>query len=508
MDEAIVTTIRLASVLAFVALAAVAMANPRRSQVSGRWAAAAFAAIAAVSLSTEIDLLLDVATPEAVRWIRLVLLLAFPYLLLRFTASLVPLPTWVEIAAGSGFVVTTVVVASRMGTPGSRLVLVVGLSYWLLVSLVIVVRLWGAGRRQPCVTRWSMRLMAIGAGALAVTLLGTLLVDRDTTVRMAGSHLGALASAVAFGLGYRPPEALRRMWRQEEEDALRVAALTILRARTADEVASQLLEPLVRIVNGVGAVLLGPHGQVVASHGDTSQLQPANRARQEADRANQAKSEFLSRMSHELRTPLNAVLGFGQLLEESALSQDDTEMVEHIVKAGRHLLDLINDVLDLSRIEAGSMTISVEPVHVGELVRDTVALVRPMAADRQIALQSDAEDCDEFVRTDRQRARQVLLNLLSNAIKYNHDGGRVEVTCSPGGWVRSGCRDRHGARASTQSTRRSSSSRSSDWVRRAPRWRAPAWGWHCPATSPNGWAAASTWRARRVSGRPSGSTCP
>jgi signal transduction histidine kinase/ActR/RegA family two-component response regulator len=508
MDEAIVTTIRLASVLAFVALAAVAMANPRRSQVSGRWAAAAFAAIAAVSLSTEIDLLLDVATPEAVRWIRLVLLLAFPYLLLRFTASLVPLPTWVEIAAGSGFVVTTVVVASRMGTPGSRLVLVVGLSYWLLVSLVIVVRLWGAGRRQPCVTRWSMRLMAIGAGALAVTLLGTLLVDRDTTVRMAGSHLGALASAVAFGLGYRPPEALRRMWRQEEEDALRVAALTILRARTADEVASQLLEPLVRIVNGVGAVLLGPHGQVVASHGDTSQLQPANRAlqqrgsgdrqiavplaenrgtlvvltgaygsffghddrmfvetmttivdvalersellaeeqarqaelheareeadraRQEADRANQAKSVFLSRMSHELRTPLNAVLGFAQLMETSPLSDEDRDGVDHILKAGRHLLDLINDVLDLSRVEAGELAVSLEPVNVGELIDDTMAFVRPLAADRSIDLRVDGSRCDAHVLTDRQRARQVLLNLLSNAVKYNHDGGSVEVACS------------------------------------------------------------------------------
>lgn len=155
----------------------------------------------------------------------------------------------------------------------------------------------------------------------------------------------------------------------------------------------------------------------------------AERARDTADVANTAKSEFLSRMSHELRTPLNAVLGFGQLLEISELGDEDTEAVGHILKAGRHLLALINDVLDLSRIEAGTMTISLEPVHVSDLVDDAVELVRPLADARSIRLTTHVGECEDFVRADRQRCRQVLLNLLSNAIKYNHDGGDVIVSC-------------------------------------------------------------------------------
>ncbi|MEX2290998.1 MAG: ATP-binding protein, partial [Mycobacteriales bacterium] len=157
--------------------------------------------------------------------------------------------------------------------------------------------------------------------------------------------------------------------------------------------------------------------------------QEAERARQEATQANLAKSEFLSRMSHEFRTPLNAILGFGQLLELTELNTDDEEAVGHIVKAGRHLLALVNDVLDLSRIEAGAMTISLEPVHTAELLDDAAALIRPLADARSIRLAVSPEHCDAYVHTDRQRCRQILLNLLSNAVKYNHDGGEVQVSC-------------------------------------------------------------------------------
>ena len=156
----------------------------------------------------------------------------------------------------------------------------------------------------------------------------------------------------------------------------------------------------------------------------------ADRARVEAMQANLAKTEFLSRMSHELRTPLNAILGFGQLLELSSLIDEDEAAVAHILKAGRHLLALINEVLDLSRIEAGTMTISLEAVHAGELLDGVVALIRPMADARSIQLLSDLASCDEFVRTDRQRCSQVLLNLLSNAVKYNYDGGQVTIDCT------------------------------------------------------------------------------
>ncbi len=155
----------------------------------------------------------------------------------------------------------------------------------------------------------------------------------------------------------------------------------------------------------------------------------AEQARDAADLANTAKSEFLSRMSHEFRTPLNAVIGFSQLLQTASLTPDDQEAVGHVFKAGRHLLALVNDILDLSRIEAGEMTISMEPVHAGELVEDAVALIRPLADERSIELSLPESGANEYLLADRQRCRQILLNLLSNAVKYNHDGGQVQVMC-------------------------------------------------------------------------------
>jgi len=134
-------------------------------------------------------------------------------------------------------------------------------------------------------------------------------------------------------------------------------------------------------------------------------------------------------MSHELRTPLNAILGFGQLLETATLTDDDRDGVEHILKAGHHLLQLINDVLDLSRIEAGTMTLSLEPVHAAELIADAAGLIQPLADSRSIRLTVSTDGCDAYVATDRQRCRQVLLNLLSNAVKYNYDGGAVLLRC-------------------------------------------------------------------------------
>jgi signal transduction histidine kinase len=161
-------------------------------------------------------------------------------------------------------------------------------------------------------------------------------------------------------------------------------------------------------------------------------LAQANRelaeARVEADRANQAKSEFLSRMSHELRTPLNAILGFGQLLEMHGLEPEQQESVRYIVHGGRHLLDLIDEILDLSRIESGTLTISPEPVMLADALTDVLALVQPLAAERQVELVSDLGALGQrYVRADRQRLKQVLLNLLSNAIKYNRRGGRACV---------------------------------------------------------------------------------
>jgi PAS domain S-box-containing protein len=154
-------------------------------------------------------------------------------------------------------------------------------------------------------------------------------------------------------------------------------------------------------------------------------------ARQEADAANHAKSEFLSRMSHELRTPLNAILGFGQILNQQQLSTDQQESVNYILKGGQHLLSLINEILDIARIESGHIELSIEPVSLGEVMAQVCSLMRPLANQRNILLINNVDlSSDDYVMADRQRLEQVIINLLSNAIKYNLEGGRVVVSAS------------------------------------------------------------------------------
>ena len=154
-----------------------------------------------------------------------------------------------------------------------------------------------------------------------------------------------------------------------------------------------------------------------------------HKAKEGAERANRAKSEFLSRMSHELRTPLNAILGFAQLMEMDELTPAQAQGVKHTLKAGRHLLDLINEVLDLARIESGRLAFSPEPVQLRGVIQETLDLVGPAAAARNLTLAFPASPLhDGCVRADRQRLKQVLLNLVSNAVKYNREGGAVTVT--------------------------------------------------------------------------------
>lgn len=157
----------------------------------------------------------------------------------------------------------------------------------------------------------------------------------------------------------------------------------------------------------------------------------ARRAKAEADRANQAKSIFLSRMSHELRTPLNSIIGFAQLLDISdpPLDERSQESVTHIMKAGRHLLDLIDEVLDIAQVEAGRINMSLEPIEVDEALAESVGLIRPLAASRRLTLTTDDAECGQHVLADRQRLKQVFLNLLSNAVKYNRVGGSIVVQC-------------------------------------------------------------------------------
>jgi PAS domain S-box-containing protein len=162
-------------------------------------------------------------------------------------------------------------------------------------------------------------------------------------------------------------------------------------------------------------------------------------ARDAAEEANRAKNEFLSRMSHELRTPLNAIMGFSQLLELEASGTREQQSAAQIVRAGRHLLDLINEVLDVSSIEAGRLALSMEPVPVRDVVVEVLELMSPIALQHSITVVGDrGGDEPEYVRADRQRLKQVLVNLVANAVKYNREGGVVHVKFEPrdGGRVR------------------------------------------------------------------------
>ncbi len=152
-------------------------------------------------------------------------------------------------------------------------------------------------------------------------------------------------------------------------------------------------------------------------------------ARDEALAATQAKDEFLSRMSHELRTPLTAILGFGQLLQLEELTPDNADSINHIVSAGQHLLQLINEVLDISQIESGNLSLSMEPIMLADVVTEIVSLMGPIAAARTVSVEDHGLD-ELTVWADRQRIKQVLLNLVSNAIKYNREGGSIVITGS------------------------------------------------------------------------------
>ncbi|NRR29257.1 response regulator [Oxalobacteraceae bacterium] len=171
-------------------------------------------------------------------------------------------------------------------------------------------------------------------------------------------------------------------------------------------------------------------------HERTLQLEVINGelalAMEEAKSASLAKTAFLSSMSHELRTPLNAILGFAQILTSDKLPStlpQKKEFAGHILKSGRHLLTLINEILDLAKIESGAVALSLEPVGLGEIVQECHSMTAPLAAQRGIRMLFP-DQCDFNVEADRTRLKQILLNLLSNAIKYNREGGAVVVDCS------------------------------------------------------------------------------
>ena len=178
------------------------------------------------------------------------------------------------------------------------------------------------------------------------------------------------------------------------------------------------------------------------------------RAKVAADKANLAKSDFLSSMSHELRSPLNAILGFAQLMESASPQPMPAQKasIDQILQAGWYLLELINEILDLALIESGKLSMSLEAISLAEVLADCRAMVEPQALRDDIRLSFPLVDRSLVVSADRTRMKQILINLLSNAIKYNRPGGLVEVTCSATNATRTriSCRDSGGGLSAEQ----------------------------------------------------------
>ncbi len=275
----------------------------------------------------------------------------------------------------------------------------------------------------------------VPVGLFRSTLEGKILEANPAFVHMLGYPDQATLLATSAASLYVDPEDRRRWITLLQRDGAVAAFESTLRR----------FDGLPIVVRESARLVCDAAGRILYSEGVVEDITVQRRVEEEArktreaERANQAKSEFLSRMSHELRTPLNAILGFAQVLEMAPLSEKHKESVGHILTGGRHLLQMINEVLDLARIEAGRLSLSPEPVPLQGVVQETLDLITPLAATAGVRLDAAAFDGPpRHVMADRQRLKQVLLNLLSNAVKYNRPEGTVGLSCAetPERWIR------------------------------------------------------------------------
>lgn len=191
----------------------------------------------------------------------------------------------------------------------------------------------------------------------------------------------------------------------------------------------------IRHVREISRHIFDETGTLIETMGTLQDVTELKQAQFDSDSANQAKTEFLSRMSHELRTPLNAVIGFTQLLEiDPTLGVKQQKYVGHVIDAGNHLLTLIDEILDLERLERGNIQMNMEAVCVSNILQECEQLIRPLADKQQISLEIRPPSNNIVtIMADKTRLKQAALNFMSNAIKYNSEGGHVVVSCEDSG---------------------------------------------------------------------------
>jgi signal transduction histidine kinase/DNA-binding response OmpR family regulator len=503
---------------AFVLLGvATAVGWARRRDPSMLWLALAIVSLSLVSLLGRIPVLLHV-TPPLLPQLSLIVFVGSGYALLRYRASLIPLPArWhvvaiVAMAAASvAFFGAEALVAARLAPASLETGAVIALVLvWSAAVVEAIVRFWLVARGLPAVQAWRLRSLSLGFGGLVAILLFAIAVGAvaSTPAMQIAIQVIVLAIVPLLYISFSPPAWLRRQWRGSEEEGLRTFMQDLLLLRE-DRVtlATRALDWAMRLAGGATAVAFAADGSLIATRGlekqqvdqvhsgiadlpagvnrialpggDTSllvvpignpgdagrlavlagpftpgfgadeisrvqqfmtavaaaldrarlleEVKTANARLVEADKH---KSVFLASMSHELRTPLNAILGFSELLMDSTNGQFPAEtrrrFLEQIHSSGKHLLGLINDILDLSKVEAGQMELRLQMVSVGEVVGQVVKTIEPLAAQKEVTVEAQAGSAGD-IEADAGKFKQMLLNLLSNALKFTPQGGTVKI---------------------------------------------------------------------------------
>ena len=514
-----VTVLENLDAVAFVLLGlATAVGWARRREPSLLWLAIAIVLLSLVSVLGRIPVLLHV-TPPLLPEFSLVVFVGSGYALLRYRASLIPLPKRWHVVAVIAMTAATVsffaaesMAAARLAPTTVRTATVIALILiWSAAVVEPIVRFWLVARGLPAVQAWRLRSLSLGFGGLVAVLLVaiTLGAAASSPAALVAIQIIVLVIVPLLYISFSPPAWLRREWRAAEEEGLRMFMQDLLLLdQDRLRLAARALDWAMRLIGGASAVAFSAEGSVLAARGleqqqvddlccaikdlplgvnrmvlrgaDTNllvvpiggtgdggrlavlagpftpgfggdeisrvqqfmtavaatldrarlleQLKDANARLVEADKH---KSVFLASMSHELRTPLNAILGFSELLIDSTNGQFPPEtrkrFLEQIHASGKQLLGLINDILDLSKVEAGQMELRLQVVSVGEVISQVLTTIEPLAAQKHVTVEAGAGPVGE-IEADMGKIKQMLLNLLSNAIKFTPQGGTVRVS--------------------------------------------------------------------------------